>query len=349
MRLLKETLERITDIDREAERVARARVNNLAKPMGSMGRLEDLYVQLAAITGEPLPDLGKRGIVIMSGDHGIVEEGIVTGRQEVTLVQTCNFVRGLTGVCALAKAAHAELFPVDVGIVGDCDVPGVRREKVRRGTANFTKGPAMTREEAAAAIEAGIRVATELLAQGYAILGTGEMGIGNTTPSAAVLSVLTGADPAEVTGMGANLPADLMPRKIAVVRQGIALNRPDPQDPLDVLAKVGGLEVGGMAGVMLGCAAGKRPVLVDGFISTVAALVAVRLKPEAREYMIPSHKSLEKGARLASEALGFTPYLDLDMRLGEGTGAALMFGILEAAVSMCREMASFEGAGIAVV
>ncbi len=349
MTLLEETLRSITDVDRETERLARTRVNNLAKPMGSMGRLEDLYVQLAAITGELLPVLERKGIVVMSGDHGIVEEGIVTGRQEVTLIQTRNFVRGLTGVCALAQAAGADIIPVDVGIAAEGDIPGVRREKVRQGTANFTKGPAMTREEAAASLEAGIRVARELLGQGYGILGTGEMGIGNTSPSSAMLSVLTGADPEAVTGMGANLPAELIPRKIEVIRRGIALNRPDPQDPLDVLAKVGGLEIGGMAGVMLGCAACRRPVIVDGFISTVAALLAVRLKPEARAYMIPSHKSLEKGACLASEVLGFTPYLDLDMRLGEGTGAALMFGILDAAVSMSRQMASFEGAGIAVV
>ncbi len=349
MELLQRTLAGITDIDRVMEKRARGHVDNLAKPMGSMGKLEDLYVQLAAITGELYPAVSRRGIVVMSGDHGIVEEGIATGLQSVTLAQTRNFVRGLTGVCALAKQAGAQIIPVDVGIAADVDDPGIRNEKVRYGTANFTKGPAMSREDAVRSLEAGIRVSTELIGQGYDILGTGEMGIGNTTPSSAILSVFSGRSAEEVTGVGANLPLDLLPRKVAVIQAGIAFNQPDAADPIDVLAKVGGLEIGGMAGVMLGCAAARKPVIVDGFISTVSALVAVRLKPEVRHYLIASHKSLEKAACLASELLGVAPCLDLDMRLGEGTGAALMFGILEAAVMMSKEMATFEGAGILVV
>lgn len=349
MELLQKTLNDITDIDRTMERQARLHVDNLAKPIGSMGKLEDLYVRLAAITGELHPKVSKKAIVVLSGDHGIVEEGVATGLQSVTLAQTLNFVKGLTGVCALAKQAGADIVPVDVGIAADYQEPGIRNEKIRYGTANFTKGPAMTREEAIRSIEAGIRVARELIAAGYEVLGTGEMGIGNTTPSSAILSVFSGASAEEVTGVGANLPAELVPRKVAVIQKGIAVNAPDAADPLDVLAKVGGLEIGGMAGVMLGCAAEGRPVILDGFISTVSALIAARLKPEALHYMIPSHKSLEKGARLASEVLGVEPYLELSMRLGEGTGAALMFGILEASVMMSTEMATFEGAGIAVV
>lgn len=349
MNLLQRTLDDIKDLDRDMESKARQLVDNLAKPMGSMGKLEDLYVQLAGITGELFPSVARRGIVVLSGDHGIVEEGVATGLQSVTLAQTRNFVRGLTGVCALAKQAGADVIPVDVGIAVDFDDPGVRNEKVRYGTGNFTKGPAMSREEAVRSLEAGIRVAMELIEEGYDILGTGEMGIGNTTPSSAILSVFSGKEPEEVTGVGANLPESLIPRKVEVIRKGIALNRPDASDPIDVLAKVGGLEIGGMAGVMLGCAAAGKPVIVDGFISTVSALIAVRLKPEVRHYLIASHKSMEKAARMASELLGVEPCLDLDMRLGEGTGAALMFGILEAAVMMSKEMATFEGAGILVV
>lgn len=349
MRLLEQTLASIRDIDRDMEHRARAHVDNLAKPIGSMGKLEDLYVQLAAINGDLFPSVAKRGIVILSGDHGIVEEGVATGLQKVTQTQTQNFVKGLTGVCGLAKAAGADLIPVDVGIVADFQDPGVRNEKVRHGTANFTKGPAMTREEAIKSLEAGIRVACELISNGYDILGTGEMGIGNTTPSSAIFSVLSGMSPETVTGIGANLPAALLPHKISVIRKGIEINRPDPLDPIDVLAKVGGLEIGGMAGVMLGCAASGKPVIVDGFISTVSALIAVRLKPEVKHYLIASHKSKEKAAVMASELLGVEPCLDLDMRLGEGTGAALMFGILEAAIRMSREMATFDGAGILVV
>lgn len=349
MRLLDQTLDNIRDIDRDMERKARAYVDNLAKPIGSMGKLEDLYVQMAAITGELFPCVAKRGIVILAGDHGIVEEGVATGLQKVTQTQTQNFVKGLTGVCGLAKVAGADLIPVDVGIVADFDDPGVRNEKVRHGTANFTKGPAMTREEAIQSLEAGIRVACELIAKGYDILGTGEMGIGNTTPSSAILSVLSGVSPEETTGVGANLPVALLPQKVSVIKKGIEVNRPNPQDPIDVLAKVGGLEIGGMAGVMLGCAASGKPVIIDGFISTISALLAVRLKPEVKHYLISSHKSREKAAAMASELLGVEPCLDLDLRLGEGTGAALMFGVLEAAVSMSREMATFDGAGILVV
>lgn len=349
MELLQQTLDAIKGIDFEMAAKARSHVDNLAKPIGSMGKLEDLYVQLAAIRGELYPSVTRKGIVVFSGDHGIVEEGVATGLQSVTLAQTLNFVRGLTGVCALAKQAGADIVPVDVGIAADFDEPGVRNEKVRYGTANFTKGPAMTREEAVQSLEAGIRVARELIGQGYDILGTGEMGIGNTTPSSAILSVFSGESPETVTGVGANLPQALVPHKAAVIEKGIALNCPDAADPIDVLAKVGGLEIGGMAGVMLGCAAERRPVIVDGFISTVSALIAVRLKPEVFPYLIGSHKSLEKGASIATALLGLEPCLDLDMRLGEGTGAALMFGILEAAVMMSKEMATFEGAGIAVV
>lgn len=349
MELLRETLARIGEVDGEVARKARQHVDNLAKPIGSMGKLEDLYVQLAAITGEMYPAVSKRGIVVFSGDHGIVEEGVATGLQSVTLAQTLNFVRGLTGVCALAKQAGADVIPVDVGIAADFHEPGVRNEKIRYGTANFTQGPAMSREEAVQSLETGIRIAGELIAQGYHVLGTGEMGIGNTTPSSAILSVLSGMPPEEVTGIGANLPEALLPHKAAVIRKGIAVNRPDPADPIDVLAKVGGLEIGGMAGVMLGSAAARRPVIVDGFISTVSALIAVRLNPNVCGYLIASHKSREKAASMASALLGVEPCLDLDMRLGEGTGAALMFGILEAAVMMSSEMATFEGAGIAVV
>jgi len=349
MEILQEAVNSICGLDSVVVAAARQRADNLIKPMGSMGKLEDYYVQLCGITGELFPELSKRAIVVMCGDHGIVEEGVATGLTEVTLIQARNFVRGCTGVCALAKQANARIVPVDVGIAADYDEPGIRDEKIRYGTANFTKGPAMTRDEAIQSIEAGIRVAWELIDEGYQILGTGEMGIGNTSPSSAILSVLSGVDPEMVTGSGSNLPTEKMAHKVEVIRQGISVNRPDAEDIIDVLTKVGGLEIGGMAGVMLGAASRKKPVLIDGFISTVSALVAVRLAPEALNYMIPSHQSQEKGAALASRMLGFEPPLDLSMRLGEGTGAALMFHILESAIYMGREMITCGEGGIAVV
>jgi len=349
MKLLEKTIQEITSVNKEIEEQARYRVDNLAKPVGSMGKLEDFFVQLASIQGTMHPKVDKRAIVVLAADHGVTEENIAASAKEVTLVQTLNFANGVTGVCALAKQANARIVPVDVGIAFDVNDDRVINRKIQYGTRNMAKGPAMEREEAVKSLEIGIEMAHKLIDEGYNVLGTGEMGIGNTTPSAAIISVLGGFSPEESTGIGANLPLDKLSNKIDVVRKSIKINSPNSSDGVDVLAKVGGYEIGGMAGVMLGCASRNIPVIVDGFISSAAAMIAVSLNSRTVEYMIASHKSKEKGAVLASESLGLEPVLDMDMRLGEGTGASLMFNILEAAIYMSEEMVTFQEAGIKVV
>jgi nicotinate-nucleotide--dimethylbenzimidazole phosphoribosyltransferase len=346
---LSEVIKGIGPVDQGFREMAQNRVDQLIKPVGSMGLLEDYFVQLCAIQCTLHPKVDKRAIIVLSADHGVVAEGVAVCDASVTLKQTLNFVRGYTGVCALAKQANARIIPVDIGVCVDVPSEAVYQRKIRYGTGNIALGPAMSREEAVRSLEVGIEMASMAIADGCTILGTGEMGIGNTTPSSAMLSVFGDIDPSEVTGMGANLPDEKVLHKIEVIKRALAINVPDSNDPLDVLTKVGGLDIGGMAGVMLGAAYRKTPVIVDGFISTVAAILAVRLCPEAKDYMIPSHKSREKGARFASALLGLEPPLDMQMRLGEGTGAALMFNILEAAIYMSEEMITFDEAGIDVV
>lgn len=346
MQLLNQTLAMAGNPDAAIACLAQDRVNNLIKPRGSLGALEDYYVRLAAMQGTLTPSLGRRAVVVMCGDHGIVDEGVATGLQSVTLIQAKNFVRGVTGVCTLARQSNTEVIPVDVGIAADFDEPGIRNEKVRYGTANFSRGPAMTRMEAIASIEVGIRVATDLFSQGYTILATGEMGIGNTSASAAMLAVFSGIDVAELTGVGANLPEEKLAHKIAVIRRGLEINHPKQNDPLGVLAAVGGLEIGAMAGVMLAGAACARPVIVDGFISSVSAVLARRLLPGVETWLFASHRSQERGAQLASILAGVEPVLDLGLRLGEGSGAVLLFPLLEAACLMGSGMATFDESGI---
>ncbi len=346
---LKQVLESIEGTDVLWAQRAKSRVDRLIKPVGSMGLLEDYFIQLCSIQRTLHPKVDTRAIIVLSADHGVVAEGVAVCDASVTLKQTLNFVRGYTGVCALAKAANARIIPVDIGVCVDVPSDKVIQRKIRCGTANMAVGPAMTREEAVLSLEVGIEMAIMAIEQGCDILGTGEMGIGNTTPSSAMLSVFGDVDPSEVTGMGANLPDQQVLHKIEVIKRAIAVNHPEAMDPLDVLSKIGGLEIGGMAGVMLGAAFKKTPVLVDGFISTVAAILAIRLCPEVQGYLIPSHKSREKGARFASALAGLEPPLDMQMRLGEGTGAALMFPILEGAIAMSEEMITFDEAGIDVV
>jgi nicotinate-nucleotide--dimethylbenzimidazole phosphoribosyltransferase len=342
-------LEEIEPADAGWAAKARDRVDHLAKLVGSMGQLEDYYVRLCGIQRTMKPDMTQRAIVVLSADHGVVAEGVSPCDPVVTLKQTLNFARGVTGVCALAKQAGARVIPVDIGVAAEVCSDQIIHRKIRYGTANMAEGPAMTREEAIRSIEVGIEIALMAVSEGSTVLGTGEMGIGNTTPSAAMLSVFSQVAPQEVTGIGSNAPEAMVLHKIDVIERAIELNRPNPQDPIDVLSKVGGLEIGGMAGVMIGGAMSQTPVIVDGFISSVAALLAVRLKPEVLDYLFPSHKSREKGAALASALLGFDPPLDLQMRLGEGTGAALMFNVLESAVFMSNEMITCEEAEIAVI
>ncbi|WP_427340064.1 nicotinate-nucleotide--dimethylbenzimidazole phosphoribosyltransferase [Caloranaerobacter sp. DY30410] len=348
MDLLKQTISKIGELDKEAMAKAKERVDNLIKPPGSLGRLEEIVIQLAGITGELYPKVDKKVVIVMAADHGVFEEGVVVFPQEVTEIQTRNMARGVTGVCALAKQARADVVPVDIGVKVDIDEIGIISRKVKYGTDNMAKGPAMSREEAIKSLEVGIQVAEEQIKKGKNILATGEMGICNTTPSAAIVSVICGYDPFEVTGIGANFPVERLEYKAGVVKRAIEINNPNPKDGIDVLAKVGGLEIGGMAGVMLAGAANRVPVVIDGFISLAAALIACTIEPKTKNFLIPSHASKEKGAVYAAEFLGLKPMLYMDMRLGEGTGAVLALNLIEAATYMNNEMITFAEAGIPV-
>jgi nicotinate-nucleotide--dimethylbenzimidazole phosphoribosyltransferase len=348
MNLLKQTIKEIGNLDKEAMEKARKRVDNLIKPPGSLGRLEEIVVQLAGITGKLFPKVDKKSVIVMAADHGVYEEGVAVFPQTVTAIQTRNFAKGVTGVCALAKQAGANVVPVDVGVLEDIDDPNVINRKIKYGTDNMAKGPAMTTEEAIKALEVGIEIASSEINKGVNLLATGEMGICNTTPSAAIVSVIGGYDPLEVTGIGANYPVEKLEYKAGVIKRAIDVNKPNPEDGIDVLAKVGGLEIGGMAGVMLAGAANRVPIVVDGFISTAAALIACAIQPKTKNFLIPSHASIEKGAIKASEILGLKPMLNMDMRLGEGSGAVLAFNIIESAVYMNNEMITFAEAGIPV-
>lgn len=340
------TLAAIGELDAEAMRQAEAHLDCLTKPPGSLGKLEKLAVQLAGIAGQfPLAERAK-AIVVMAGDHGVCEEGVSAFPQEVTPQMVLNFLHGGAAVNVLARQAGAEVVCVDIGVKGEVTHERLWKRKIRPGTNNMALEPAMSREEAIAAVETGINVVEELAAQGYGIFATGEMGIGNTTPSAAMLAVLGGIAPDRTVGRGTGIGDEALARKRSVVERAIARHVPDPADPLDVLAKLGGLEIAGLVGVVLGAAANRCPVVIDGFIATVAALIACRLAPQTREFIVASHLSEESGHRDALALLGAEPMLLMNMRLGEGTGAALAMTLLDAAVKIVNEMATFERAGV---
>ena len=341
MELLTQTLAAIKPADRVVMAAAQREIDYCLKPPGSLGKLEDIARQIAGITGKVHNAISKKAIVVMMADNGVYSEGIAMYPQDITRIGAEFVTSGRMGVNFLANYAGADMIAVDVGIQVDVDLPKVIPRKVRYGTANFLKEPAMTRAEAVQALEVGIEVTNAAIDQGYDLIGTGEIGIGNTTASSAVLYAFTGASIDRVVGRGAGLTDEAFARKKEVVQQAVRLHRPDPDDPLDVLAKVGSLDIAGMAGVYLACAARRVPVVTDGLISNVAALVAMRLKPEAVEYMIPSHISFEPGAKLLREITGLDPMLDMNMRLGEGTGCALVFSIVEAALRMIEEMGTF--------
>ena len=344
---LNDTIAAIKPLDAEAMKQARERQDQLTKPQGSLGVLEELSVQLAGIQGREQPSIDKKVIMVMAGDHGVVAEGISAVPQEVTPQMVANFAAGGAGINVLARHAGAEVRVVDIGVAAPVDIPGVIQKKVRPGTANMAAGAAMSREEAVAAIEVGIEVAEAEIAAGADLLGTGDMGIGNTTPSSAILTVISGAEPGLTVGRGTGIGAEAMAKKRKIIQRAIDVNQPDKGDGLDVLAKVGGLEIAGLAGVILGAAAGRVPVVIDGFISSAAALIAASLCPESRSYMIASHVSVEPGHKLMLEELSLKPMLFMDMRLGEGTGAALASSLVEAAAKVLSEMATFAEAGVA--
>lgn len=335
-------------LDEAAMREARRRLDQLTKPRGSLGRLEELAVRLAGITGRVRQRLPNKTVILMAADHGVAEEGVSAYPQSVTGQMVANFLRGGAAINVLARQAGARVVVVDMGVAGELPShPDLVVRKMGWGTRNIAQGPAMTREEALAAIEAGIQVADGEARRGAHLLATGDMGIGNTTPSSAITAVLLGRPPREVTGRGTGLDDQGLARKVKAIERAITVNQPDPSDPLDVLAKVGGYEIAGLVGVVLKGAAERIPVIIDGFISGAAALVAVRLCPAAREYLLPAHCSAEPGHRLILDALGLRPLLDLDLRLGEGTGAALAMHLVDDALAILDEMATFEEAGVA--
>jgi len=347
MDIIKATLERITPVNPDLLQQAQERLDNKTKPPGSLGRLEEFARRMAAISGTEEPDLAKKVVFTFAADHGVVEEGVSLYPKEVTTQMVFNFLAGGAGVNVLARHSGAEVRVVDVGVDHDFgDTPGMLHRKVARGTRNFTKGAAMTREEMVAALQVGIDLADQCRAEGVGLVGTGEMGIGNTTPSSAIIAVISGLSVRELTHRGTGIGDAALVNKIRVIEEGLALNKPDPQDPLDVLAKVGGLEIAAIAGLVLGCAANSIPVVIDGFISTAGALIASELHPNVRDYIFAAHQSVEIGHRFMLERIGVRPILDLDFRLGEGTGAALAMGLIEAGVKVMKEMATFEQAGV---
>ncbi len=345
--LLQHTLDRIQPLNPEWLAKAQARLDQLTKPRGSLGRLEELAAWYVAVREELLPAIGKKMVVIFAGDHGVVAEGVSAYPQEVTFQMVANFVQGGAGINVLSRHVGSEVQVVDIGVNHDfTGMPGLIARKVAPGTRNLAREAAMTREEATAAIICGIELAGENIAAGADVLATGEMGIGNTTPAAALAAAFTGKSAAEVTGRGTGVDDAGYQRKVEVIDRALALHQPDPKDPLGVLACLGGLEIAGLAGLILGAAAARRPVMVDGFIATAGALVATRLCPAVRDYLKAAHQSAEFGHQVMLAELGLRPLLSLDMRLGEGTGAALGMSLLEAGLKIYLEMATFAEAGV---
>lgn len=344
---LQEVINRIQPPDRRLLAQAQARLDRLTKPLGSLGRLEELAAQYVMITGEMKPNVPRGVVFTFAADHGVTREGVSAYPREVTPQMVLNFLRGGAGVNVLARHAGVEVRVVDIGVAHDFGVvPGLIHLKVMRGTKNFLVEPAMSPAQAEQAVLVGIELATEAVQQGVGLIGTGDMGIGNTTASAAITAVMTGRPVAEVTGRGTGIDDAAHARKVLVIQQALELHRLDRADALDVLAKVGGLEIGGLAGLILGSAASRVPVVLDGFIAGAAALIAVELQPLCREYLIASHRSVERGHQAILDHLGLKPLLDLDLRLGEGTGACLGMSLVSAAIKILTEMTTFDEAGV---
>lgn len=351
MKLLEQTCTRIFPQDSDARDQARERLDQLAMPHWALGDLMDLAVDLAGMTRTITPEFTNKAVVTMAADHGVVAEGVSKFPAEVTPQMVYNFVSGGAGINVLAKQAGADVYVVDMGVNADlADLAAAGKivdKKVAFGTNNIASGPAMSIANARQAVESGIEVANEL-GERYDIFGTGDMGIGNTTPSTAIAAVLTGKPAEELTGRGTGLDDDQLAAKIATVKKILEVNRPDPKSGLEILAQVGGFEIGGIAGLILGAAALRKPVVVDGFISTAGALIAHTIEPFVRDYIICSHRSVEPGHKYMQEALGCSrPLLDLNLRLGEGTGGALAMNVVDAAVAVLTQMATFAEAAVA--
>jgi nicotinate-nucleotide--dimethylbenzimidazole phosphoribosyltransferase len=342
---LQSALDRIRPVSSERLAEIQSRIDRQAKPQGSLGRLEEFARRYVAITGRE--DVRRKAVFTFAGDHGVVEEGVSAFPREVTPQMVLNFIDGGAAINALARSVGAEVVVVDMGVDYDFSpMEGLLLKKVAKGTANFARGPAMTRRQAIESLETGIEIAFSCKEKGIDLVGTGDMGIGNTTPSTAIAAAFTGLSVAKLTHRGTGIGDTALARKIVVIEEGLKLNAPDPADPVDVLAKVGGFEIGGIAGLVLGCAACGIPVVVDGFISTAGALIASELNPGVKDYIFAAHQSVEIGHGAMLERIGQRPILNLDMRLGEGTGGALAMGVIEASLRALREIRTFDDAGV---
>jgi nicotinate-nucleotide--dimethylbenzimidazole phosphoribosyltransferase len=341
-------VKQIQPLDEASMQAARVRQDSLTKPRGSLGRLEELSIRLAGMTSNPFPSMERKAVIVMAADHGVTLEGVSAYPAEVTAQMVLNFLRGGAAINVLARQAGARVIVVDMGVAVEVeDASGkLIKRRVSAGTANLAQGPAMTHEQAIESIQSGIESAEAEIARGVDILATGDMGIGNTTPSAAIACALMNQIPENIAGRGTGIDDDGLQRKIDVIARSLELNRPNGKDALDVLAKVGGFEIGGLAGLMLAAAANRKPIVIDGFISTAAAMIASSLAPATRDYLIAAHMSQERGHKLMLEWLGLNPLLDMNLRLGEGTGAALALHLIEASARILSEMATFDEAGV---
>jgi nicotinate-nucleotide--dimethylbenzimidazole phosphoribosyltransferase len=346
-KLIDSTISNIRPLDKEAMSKARERQDNLTKPAGSLGRLEDFSVRMAGIQAKALPQIKQKAIIVMAADHGVVAEGTSAYPQEVTAQMVLNFLHGGAAINVISRQIWARVIIVDIGVKGDLEpTPQLISRKIGQGTRDMCLFPAMTSGEAIQAVETGIEIVTAEIQKGLDIVAPGEMGIGNTTASAAICAVMTGRKAAEVTGRGTGLDDTQLKHKVEMVEKALALHKPDAGRPLEVLAKVGGYEIGGLTGVILGAAAHRVAVVVDGFISGAAALLAAGLCPGVRDYLFAGHTSVEKGHKYLLQHLGLKPLLDLDLRLGEGTGAALGMCLVETSCRILSEMATFNEAGV---
>lgn len=347
LQVLKSTVAAIGPLDAAAMAEARNRQDRLTKPLGALGRLEALSIQLAGITGRVPLGFPRRAVVVCAADHGVAAQGVSAYPQAVTAQMVLNFLGGGAAINVLARHAGARLVVADLGVATALPAhPELLSRRIGPGTADFTTGPAMSRSQAETAIATGIEIVAGEVRRGLDLVATGEMGIANTTASSALVAVFTGETPETVTGRGTGVTDEVWRHKVDVIRRGLALHAPDPQEPIDVLASVGGFEIGALVGVILGAAAHRVPVVLDGFISGAAGVVAGAIQPLAPHYCIASHRSVEQGHRAALAWLGLEPLLDLNLRLGEGTGAVLAFPIIEASAKLLAEMATFDGAGV---
>jgi nicotinate-nucleotide--dimethylbenzimidazole phosphoribosyltransferase len=347
MKNLKKITDGICGLEVKIIEKTQKRLDNLTKPLGSLGRLEELAKQICGITGKENPHLNNKVIFTLAADHGVTEEGVSLYPKEVTAQMVGNFLSGGAGINVLANHTGARVVVADMGVCCDLKAhPLLLVKKINYGTKNIARSPAMSREEAIKAIYSGVEIFEEQLEHGIDIAGTGEMGIGNTTSASALTACLLNKPVEEVTGRGAGLDDKGLEKKIDIIKKSLSLNKPDPSDPIDVLSKVGGFEIAGLVGIILAAAAKKVPVVIDGFISASAALIAFRIEPKTKDYMIAAHKSVEKGHKFILEHLGLKPLLDLELRLGEGTGAALGMGLAEAAIKILTQMATFSSANV---